>query len=280
MAQLQFLEDPFSTTYEKYCKEKGITVDIVRLPSGAEAFWVGDKTAETIVVHFHGGEKSSFSVEFIVDSLPGGGFVTDGNLTHLSFWDSVRNQIGADNDSLAIFYPRYSLVPHSTYPTQLIECIEALNYLFQELGRSASDVIIAGDSAGGNLAVALLSQIMHPNTKLPALELDKPLKGMILISPWILFSMDYSSAKKNLHKDSIPASICPPWGAYYLAGESSSPYNEPVIAPPEWWKDAKVEQVLALAGTDELFLDSITEWVEKFKVRHKPSATYPSQFRI
>lgn len=53
-AQMQYIAAPFSQVYEKWCKGKGMTPNIVTLPSGAKAMWVGETTADSIVVYYHG----------------------------------------------------------------------------------------------------------------------------------------------------------------------------------------------------------------------------------
>ncbi|KAH8810996.1 Alpha/Beta hydrolase protein [Xylogone sp. PMI_703] len=247
-AQLQYLTSPFTTVYTTRCQKKGVNTEIVTLPSGCKAFWVGDKTAKNIVIYFHGGA-----------------FVKAGGDMHLDFWDSIREKLHATDDSLAFFYLEYSLVPYETYPRQIKESIEAVNYVLQTLKRSPSEVILAGDSAGGNLALAVLSNVLHPHVELPRLEIDRPFKGMILVSPWIDFKMSHKSAEENRYRDIFTPQIPIARGSDYLGDSPTSEYAEAVTAPAIWWKDAKVEQVLAVVGSHELMRDSIIEWAEKFK---------------
>ncbi|RFU81048.1 alpha beta hydrolase fold [Trichoderma arundinaceum] len=246
--QTVYLAKPFSTVYEGYCKTKGIQPEIVTLPSGCKAFWMGKSTARNIVIYFHGGA-----------------YAQPGAIQHLEYWESVRGKLQADDESLAIFYLEYSLVPSATYPEQIGNGIEAIDHVINTLGRSPSNVMLSGDSAGGNLSIALLSHIMHPIDSLPKLDIGGPLKGIILISPWVSFHINYPSGKHNRYRDIFIAPTSVSRGSDYLAGKPTSEYAEPVTAPASWWKDAQVQGILAVAGGHELHRDSIIEWAERFK---------------
>lgn len=192
----------------------------------------------------------------------------DGDVSHLDFWRSVTNDLASNNTSAAFLFVEYTLVPHGTYPTQIREGVESLQYVLEDLGRSPADVLLAGDSAGGNMALAVLSHISHPLPELPALKFDheKRLKALVLIAPWVSFAPVNPSCMENKGKDIMTESMAIKWGQDYLSGKPSSVYAEALTAPAEWWKDAKVEQLLTVAGGDELLVDAISQWVEKFKV--------------
>lgn len=49
-------------------------------------------------------------------------------------------------------------------------------------------IVIAGDSAGGNLTLGLISHLLHPHPDVPKVELSGPLATTILISPWVKFT--------------------------------------------------------------------------------------------
>jgi acetyl esterase len=93
------------------------------------------------------------------DNLPllvffhGGGFVI-GNLdTHDNLCRSLASQTGAVVVSVA-----YRLAPESPFPAAPLDCYAATCWLVEyagELGVDASRLALAGDSAGGNLALAV-----------------------------------------------------------------------------------------------------------------------------
>ncbi|EHY57808.1 hypothetical protein HRR83_005280 [Exophiala dermatitidis] len=258
--QLQYVGEPFSKVYEKWYRSQGGKPDIVTLNSGRKAFWMGDhKTAKYIVVYYHGG-----------------GFSLDGDDTHFRFWHSVQKDLQDNNIPVAFLFLEYSLVPHATYPTQIIEAIEAVNYVTTELKRPASEILLAGDSAGGNMCLAVLSQIMHPSSQLPEVQLadgDK-LKGLVLVAPWVSFRTDWPSVKRNEPKDIVCEYGGRKWSRDYLGGKETSPFAEALLAPADWWKDSKVEQLLVVAGADEILIDPINQWVDKFKSVNPDTTTY------
>ena len=69
----------------------------------------------------------------------------------------------------------YRLAPENPYPAALNDAVQVWNYLML-LGYGARDVIVAGDSAGGNLALALVHTLKEEGRLLP--------KGLVLMSPW------------------------------------------------------------------------------------------------
>jgi acetyl esterase/lipase len=200
----------------------------------------------------------------------GGGFSLDGDDTHIRFWNSVQTDVKDSGITIAFLFLEYTLVPHATFPKPIYEAVEAVKYVMEDLKRPASQIMLAGDSAGGNMCLGVLSQIMHPSPELPELKLgeSEKLKAIIGVAPWVSFGLDYQSEKKNRYKDLVTTQAAVYWSSTYLAGKPSSPFAEPLDAPVDWWKDAKVEQVLVTAGGNEVLVDPIGQWVEKYKVFH------------
>jgi len=257
LIQHRYIAPPFETVYQSFCKSKQVEPDIVTLKSGTKAFWVGEKTATNIVIYFHGG-----------------GFSMDGGEEHFNFWLNVQRDLAKANKSIAFLYLAYTLVPHQTYPAQFREGVEALNYVLNDLGRFPSDIILAGDSAGGNMCLALLSHLSHPSPDVPEVKIDSKLKALVLVAPWVSFSTDWPSAHRNRYKDIITSTSGAKWGSDYLGGQRTSPYAEALEAPASWWEDAKVEQLLCVAGADEMLVDPINEWVKKYKSVNPDTTTY------
>lgn len=69
----------------------------------------------------------------------------------------------------------YRLAPEHPYPAALADAIKVWNYLML-LGYGARDIILTGDSAGGNLALALTLKLKADGRLLP--------RGLVLMSPW------------------------------------------------------------------------------------------------
>ena len=69
----------------------------------------------------------------------------------------------------------YRLAPEHPYPAAIEDAVRVWDYLML-LGYGARDVIVAGDSAGGNLALALVNKLRATGRLLP--------RGLVLMSPW------------------------------------------------------------------------------------------------
>ncbi|RMD40504.1 hypothetical protein DV735_g4636, partial [Chaetothyriales sp. CBS 134920] len=254
--QLQYSSPTFSQLYDQWAAKNKVTPNKVRLSTGTEAFWVGDPKADYVVIYYHGG-----------------GFSLEGGAEHFQFWgNDVLSDLKSAGKSVAFLFLQYTLVPHGTYPVQVTEAIEGLRYVTQDLKRSADTILLGGDSAGGNMALAVLSQALHPSPDLPKVYIDKPLKGLVLIAPWVRFVHQTESVANNKYKDIVTAEVAEVWSSGYLAGKETSPYIEPGTADASWWKDAPVEHIVCVAGRDELLFDAITEWVGKYKSVNGPES--------
>ena len=148
-----------------------------------------------------------------------------------------------------------------------------LNHVLSNLKIPPGNIIFTGDSAGAHLALSLLSHISHPHPSttvpIPSVNLSSPLLGAVLISPWISFDLSTDSFKRNAWKDCIAVESEKQWSSAFLScpwphEEVSDEYNQAITADSSWWKDLKVEQILVTAGEEEVLVDGIREFVEKF----------------
>lgn len=97
----------------------------------------------------------------------GGGFALCGIGSHYRFLRFL-----SETTSSCIIFPEYTKTPDAIYPQQLHECLAVLDALKQE--GVSREIILMGDSAGGNLAAAML--------------FNRPLAGIhkiVLLSPWL-----------------------------------------------------------------------------------------------
>ena len=79
------------------------------------------------------------------------------------------------NTSMDVLAFDYRLAPENPYPAALEDCLKAWNYLML-CGYGARDIVVAGDSAGGNMALALVHKLKAEKRMLP--------KALVLFSPW------------------------------------------------------------------------------------------------
>lgn len=84
--------------------------------------------------------------------LHGGGWVLSSIDTH----DRLARQYAASGEIAAVLVD-YSLSPEARFPTALLECVGIVRHIARhgaEWGLDATRIVLAGDSAGGNLALA------------------------------------------------------------------------------------------------------------------------------
>jgi acetyl esterase/lipase len=166
------------------------------------------------------------------------------------------------------------LAPGAIYPRQLQQAAALLSHVLENLKIKPENIILTGDSAGANLCTQLLSHLSHPHPStslnIPPVALSAPLRGVVLISPWVNFDTSTPSFINNEQKDCVSQSAGKAWSAAFLAcpwphHAASDYYNQAVTAPPEWWEGLKVESVLIVAGADEVLVDGIMEFKENLE---------------
>ena len=101
--------------------------------------------------------------------LHGGGFILGGLESH----DDVCAELAAGAEVMTVAV-EYRLAPEHTFPAALDDCWAVLNHLT----RDGWPVVLAGDSAGGNLAAALCLRARDQNP-----DLLRLIRGQLLIYP-------------------------------------------------------------------------------------------------
>ncbi|SPO22788.1 uncharacterized protein UTRI_01466 [Ustilago trichophora] len=74
-----------------------------------------------------------------------------------------------------------------SYPAALLDALSGYLYLVRELGFKEEDIIVAGDSAGGNLGLALCRYLRDERE-----EIAKQPGSLLLMSPWVDVSRSHS----------------------------------------------------------------------------------------
>ncbi|KKY33306.1 putative alpha beta-hydrolase [Diaporthe ampelina] len=183
----------------------------------------------------------------------GGGFSMGSPYFYLEFlltWLSLLKRAGYKNP--AIFGLDYTLVPDSSFPTQLAEMVSGYEHVLSMAGSDPSIVCIAGDSAGGTLTLSLLLHLAHPvsaskGRHLPedSRHLGKP--GMaVLISPWPTLQ---SALYQNNRSDFLDVPALHLYAAQY-AGRVDL-LDDPVASPGN------------LYGKEEVFAPEIEKFVQR-----------------
>lgn len=188
---------------------------------------------------------------------------------HFQYVADMKDTLNAQGSDTAVLFLAYSLAPEAKYPTQLTQGVECLRYLLQNTNRIPSDISLGGDSAGGNLAIGILSHLAHPHPEIPALHLPTKLHAAMLLSPWVSFNTYTRAYETNAEKDCFDGRPLKRWSSAFLGSDSPFAgdfYSEPVLAPASWWEGTAsvIEEVLIWAGGDEILLDGIEEFARRF----------------
>lgn len=103
--------------------------------------------------------------------LHGGAFCCCNSATHRGLLYQMVHETQA-----TVFSINYRRPPENPFPVPIDDCISAFLFILEKVG-DAKRIILAGDSAGGNLVVSTLLRIHELGLPTPA--------GGILISPWV-----------------------------------------------------------------------------------------------
>ena len=127
---------------------------------------------------------------------------------------------------------------------------------------SLRQIIIGGDSAGGHLALSLLSHLHHPRSEVDLkISLETHLLGCFVVSPLLsLNSLTTRSYRQRCSVDSLSYKTIREWGDHLT---DHSPWREEIIqglgwgmaldVPENWWQDLQiVDHVLVTGGHEEL----------------------------
>ena len=120
--------------------------------------------------------------------LHGGGYITGSARTHLPMVGHI-----ARRTRMRAVLPDYRLAPEYPFPAAFDDALAVWKALLVN-GVRAEDVVIGGDSAGGGLALALLSNVLKVGQR-PA--------GVFAFSPWTDLTLTGSSLAENASKDPI-----------------------------------------------------------------------------
>lgn len=117
----------------------------------------------------------------------GGGFTCG----EISYAQILADKLCAATNMAVVSF-EYRLAPENPYPAAVEDLIRVWDYIMLT-GYGAKDVFVAGDSAGGNMALQLCRYLKHEERKLP--------KALILMSPFTDMTMSGSSYNTWADKD-------------------------------------------------------------------------------
>lgn len=143
------------------------------------------------------------------------------------------------------------------FPAALQDALSSYLFLLKELQVPANNIVVAGDSAGGNLTLAFLLYLRNFCS-----EIGVPTpKCAVLLFPWV--APFYYDVDDNPHRgtDFLPPSY-PRWGANSYAGKWPNARSDPYITQLSNPFPTPVP-IFTNAGAAELFYERILQWAEE-----------------
>lgn len=176
--------------------------------------------------------------KYIILYCHGGGYSTGSCLYARTLTGKL-----AMSTSMDVLSFDYRLAPENPYPAATEDAMQVWNYLML-LGYGARDVILAGDSAGGNLALSLTLKLKEEGRLLP--------RGLVLMSPWTDLTSSGQSYQTKAEIDPVlNAGYLGEMIANYAAGQN---LEDPLISPL-FGDYSGFPPIYIQVGSNEILLD-------------------------
>ena len=153
----------------------------------------------------------------VVLYLHGGGYFFCSPRTHRSITVGLAMHARA-----RVYVPEYRLAPEHPFPAPVEDAVHVYRTLLGQ-GIAPSRIVVAGDSAGGGLSLALLVALRDAGDALPA--------GAILYSPWTDLAATGASLVENDESDVMFRGAWVAHGAALYLGDSGVPVDHPLASP-------------------------------------------------
>ena len=152
-----------------------------------------------------------------------------------------------------VFCFNYRLAPEHPWPAALEDGLKAWDRLMF-LGYGAKNVIVAGDSAGGNLALCLTLKLKEEGRILPG--------GLVLLSPWTDLTASGKSYQSREAVDPIlNREYLERMTDNYAAGQDlKDPYISPLFGDPAGFPPVYIQ-----VGDNEMLLSDSTSLYKKLR---------------
>jgi monoterpene epsilon-lactone hydrolase len=182
----------------------------------------GDEGAGTTVLYFHGG-----------------GYRLGAPRGWIGLAGALARAAGA-----RVVVPDYRLAPEHPFPAAVRDAAA----VYEELLSDDRPVFVAGDSAGGGLAPALVVACANAGIALP--------RGVVLLSPWVDLTVRARSYTTRAETDQLFSEVSArEAGDGYLQGH---PADDP-LASPVFAELAGFPPTLVFVGGNEVLLDDALE---------------------
>jgi len=150
----------------------------------------------------------------IILYVHGGGYVSGSCNDHRGFVSKF-----AQNCGIRTLQFEYRLAPEHPFPAALNDSVAVYQWLLEN-GFKPANIIVAGESAGGGLTLALLLALKEQNIEMPL--------AAVAISPWTDLTCSSDSYKTKNKISVAPKNSWLVFSKYYVG---NNPANLPLISP-------------------------------------------------
>ncbi len=177
-------DDPADIKAERKKVIKSSNLGKLLFDSKKEILEIRDFSIEDVPVRLY--RNSNAPAQKVIIYFHGGGFV----LYNIDSHDYVARRLCAMNDCTVISVD-YKLAPEFTFPAAHLDAYKVIEYIANhgnELGIDPAKMIVAGDSAGGNLAACATHHFKRKG--------NLSIAAQVLIYPWVDGKLDTSSIEQ------------------------------------------------------------------------------------
>ncbi len=209
---------------------KGISIQPVQA-GGVPAEWVTDQSSNPnrVILYFHGG-----------------GYTTGSPLTHRDLTGRLAHACQA-----RVLAFDYRLAPEHPYPAAVEDALAAYRWLLGQ-GVEPKQIVLAGDSAGGGLVLALCLSLRETGEPQPA--------AVVGLSPWVDLSMSGESVTTRAKLD--PVVNAAELGAHGKRYAGGNDLRLPLISP--LYADLHgLPPLLIHVGSHEVLLSDAAQLAER-----------------
>lgn len=233
---LMFTKPEYMDSKEKideFIREKSVSHDNIPKGifksidfNGMDVFTFGDENASNVILYVHGGA-----------------YINEINYQHLLYCFKLSRKLDA-----YVVAPVYMLAPNH----KSMECLWAIEELYESLLGKHKKINLMGDSAGGGIVLSFCQYIK-------TIDLAQP-DNIVVFSPWVDISM--SNPPYDNENDPILGEVGLREIGKSWAGELDT---KDYRVSPIFGDNKGLAKTLIFAGTGEIFYKDIEKYVEKLK---------------
>lgn len=190
----------------------------------------------------------------VILQIHGGGYIGPMKNTYRDFAIQYsKRSLGGD-----VLTIDYRVAPEFPYPAALEDAVSAYRWLIEEKKYAPEKIVIAGDSAGGGLTLALTLYLKDHHIPMPA--------GLVVMSPWTDLTCSGESYTTNYTRD-------PQFGnttdsmlynrSYIGDADPKDPYLSPIFGDYH-----RFPPILMQVGSEEMLLSDTLSVAEKIRSVH------------